>query len=250
MSLSARFTVVAGPNGVGKSTLIEDLRDHGFPLGPFINPDDIARTLEGSPASRDLRAGRETLHRTRARIAGSETFSRESTLTSREILRSMQSAKDAGFHVILLFVGVECLITSRDRVVARVARGGHDIPEDIQERRFDKSVENAVRATEVAHRSFFLDNTTESGHRLVGFAFNHHLVYVASRTPAWFTRIAEAISPWRRGVFAEIPTAFEHDHVSTLLDTIERLSRDIQDPAKRFAALRELSTLRREAGFT
>ena len=114
------FTVIGGPNGAGKSTYTEGLAARGYPLGEVVNPDVIAANLPGPDATRDARAGRETLRRTRALIASGQTFSRETTLSGSEILRTMQAAKDAGFTVNLFVVGVDSLQTSQRRVEQRV----------------------------------------------------------------------------------------------------------------------------------
>lgn len=118
------FTVIGGPNGVGKSTYTEGLAARGYPLGEVVNPDVIAANLPGPDATRDARAGRETLRRTRALIASGRTFSRETTLSGSEILRTMRAAKNAGFTVNLFFVGVDSVDVSEARVRRRVARGG------------------------------------------------------------------------------------------------------------------------------
>lgn len=70
-----RFTVVGGPNGVGKSTFVATLRSAGYPLGRFLNPDDIAQTLRGAQTGRAVQAGRETLRQSRALITTRTTFS-------------------------------------------------------------------------------------------------------------------------------------------------------------------------------
>ena len=126
------FTVVGGPNGAGKSTYTEGLAARGYPLGEVVNPDVIAANLPGPDATRDARAGRETLRRTRALIASGQTFSRETTLSGSEILRTMRAAENTGFTVNLFFVGVDSVDVSRGRVRRRVARGGHGIPEQVQ----------------------------------------------------------------------------------------------------------------------
>ena len=54
----------SGPNGTGKSTYKEGLAARDYPLGEVINPDAIAAALPGPDATRDARAGRETLRRT------------------------------------------------------------------------------------------------------------------------------------------------------------------------------------------
>ena len=119
----------------------------------MVNPDVIAANLLGPDATRDARAGRETLRRTRALIASGQTFSRETTLSGSEILRTVRVAKNAGFTVNLFFVGVDSVDISRARVRRRVERGGHGIPEQVQARRFDRSLDNAALAAQVADRA-------------------------------------------------------------------------------------------------
>ena len=163
------FTVIGGPNGVGKSTYTDRLAVAGYDLGEVVNPDVIGAALPGPDATRDARAGRKTLHRTRALIGDRQTFSRETTLSGSEILRTMQAAKDAGFTVNLFFIGVDSVGISRGRVRRRVERGGHDIPEQVQARRFDRSFDNAVRAARIADRTVFV-NSMEEQFQSVGMA--------------------------------------------------------------------------------
>lgn len=183
------FTVIGGPNGAGKSTMTLALARQGYELGQIVNPDVIAAALPGPDTTRDARAGRETLHRTRALIGGRRTFSRETTLSSSEILRTIRTAKEAGFRVNLFFVGVDSLRTSEARVRNRVALGGHDIPAEVQARRFCRTFANAARAARLADVTYFMDSG-ERRFSCVGIA--HEGVMVWDRRPAapqWLNRV-------------------------------------------------------------
>lgn len=155
------FTVIGGPNGADKSTYTEGLAARNYPLGEVVNPDMIAAGLPGPGATRDARAGRETLRRTRSLVARGETFSRETTLSGNEILRTMRAAKDAGFTVNLFFVGVDSVDISRARVRRRIERGGHGVPEQVQARRFGRSFDNVVLAAQIADTSVFVNSMDE-----------------------------------------------------------------------------------------
>ena len=185
------FTVIGGPNGAGKSTYTEGLAARGYPLGEVVNPDVIAAALPGPDATRDARAGRQTLQRTRILIARGQTFTRETTLSGSEILRTMRAAKDAGFTVNLFFVGVDSVDISRGRVRRRVERGGHGIPEPVQVRRFGRSFNNVVLAARIADTAVFV-NSMDEQFRSVGMARRGMMAWRAD-IPAlqWLDRITE-----------------------------------------------------------
>jgi predicted ABC-type ATPase len=48
--------------------------------------------------------------------------------------------RQAGYRIRLDFLWVSDLTIARQRVSNRVAKGGHDIPEEVQERRFGKGI--------------------------------------------------------------------------------------------------------------
>ena len=222
-----RLTVVGGPNGVGKSTFVAMLRAVGYPVGRFLNPDDIAQTLRGTQLARELQAGRETLRHSRALLASGTTFSRESTLSSNEILRTMQTAQDAGFTVVLHFIGVSDVETSKRRIRLRVAQGGHDIPESVQTRRFAKTLTAASRAAQIAETAYFFDNAGR-GYRLVGLAEQGSVIYLDRQTAPWIERATQGL--------VKQATADQAAAVAA-----------IKDPARRTEATRLLQTLQREA---
>ena len=140
-----------------------------------------------SSANLDLAAGRETLRLTRELISQRESFTRETTLTSNEILRTMQAAKDAGYEVTLMFIGVDSIEASKARVRRRVEGGGHDIPEEVQERRFEKSFQNAPRAAAIADRAYFFHNG-DRGHELVAEVENGRVIKANLGLTSWLEK--------------------------------------------------------------
>ncbi len=97
------LTIFAGPNGSGKSTLTETLdpaiREH------LLDPDAIAKRIDPEdPARAALMAGRETLRRTQEYLEAGASFAMETTLSSKNNLRTMQDAKARGFFVELIYI--------------------------------------------------------------------------------------------------------------------------------------------------
>ena len=156
-----RYTILGGPNGVGKSTTFARLTEWGYRSGAFLNPGEIAKGLDGPKPVRAVAAGRETLRRSQAWMASRRSFVRESTLSSREIVRSAEAARDADYRVTLIFVGLNKLSVTKNRVRIRSRSGGHAIPVRDQERRFLRSFDNAPRVATVADEAYFLDNVSE-----------------------------------------------------------------------------------------
>ena len=135
--------IVAGPNGAGKSTLAPWLLARLFDISLHVNADVIATGLAGfDPASVAVRAGRimleriEELHRERA------SFAVESTISGVSLNAFVQRLKSSGYHTHVVYLWLPSPDLAVDRVRARVALGGHDIPEDDIRRRFYRSVAN------------------------------------------------------------------------------------------------------------
>lgn len=121
--------IVAGPNGAGKTTLVQTLRQNGVEFGEYINPDDIARELQGSYDDRVRQAQVIADRRREACIEARRSFSFETVMSHPSKIDILARAKAAGFYVQLFFVGIDDPQTNIDRVRLRVAQGGHDVPQ-------------------------------------------------------------------------------------------------------------------------
>ena len=128
-----------------------------------MNPDFIAQEIAPGPTSTAvlLRAGRLAIEQRGRFINGGTTFAMETTLTGQGELRFMRAARDAGYKVNLVFIGLARPEDSYSRVVGRVQAGGHSIPLADIERRFSRSLSHLPDAMRTAHRSFVIDNTSD-----------------------------------------------------------------------------------------
>ena len=190
-----RFTIFAGPNGSGKSTAYLRFLDAGYNAGEYLNPDDIAKEIGAAsdrPAVIDLRAGREVILRSRALIEARRSFIRETTLSSREILRSVSAAGEAGYRVVMVFVAVGSATATKTRVALRVVSGGHDIPEQAQDRRFPRSFDNAPKVARIADAAYFLDNSGMQ-HRLVATAQRGTVTFIDPQQANWAERAIKGL---------------------------------------------------------
>ena len=203
---SPRYTILGGPNGAGKSTTFARLTEWGYRSGTFLNPDEIAKALDSPEPARAVAAGRETLRRSRAWMASRRSFVRESTLSSREIVRSAQAARYADYRVTLIFVGLNKLSTTKNRVWIRSRSGGHAIPVQDQARRFARSFDNAPRVAAIADEAYLLDNGSGQP-RTVAVVHRGIVLFRDTAGAAWTERATAGLVPaepmWSREAVLE-----------------------------------------------
>ena len=212
-----RFTLFAGPNGSGKTTAYRRFLDAGFEAAEYLNPDDIATSFaeRSSETAVEVRAGREVIRRTRSLIAAGKPFVRETTLSGREILRSVSAARGSGYRVVVVFIGIRSTRTARSRVTFRVALGGHDISGQAQERRLPRSLDNARRVARIADVVYFLDNAGLQ-HKLVATVCEGTITFLDPPQSDWLERTTAGLP--------QAPSLCSRDEALLRLREVERLS--------------------------
>lgn len=139
--------MLAGTNGAGKSSIAGAMiRAAG---GDYFNPDEAARQIaEANPSASIAEAnsaawleGKRLLERA---IAERGNFAFETTLGGATMTRLLAGAIDAGIDVHMWYAALASPELHLARVQARVARGGHDIPEREVRRRYDASRQNLL----------------------------------------------------------------------------------------------------------
>lgn len=158
--MPAWFWLIAGPDGVGRTTYA--MRHLRAALGTFhfVNMDEIARGLSPlEPWVADRPAARVALQRARELIRARSTFAMETTLAGQAHRGLVREAGEAGMMFGLLYFAVanpEICIT---RVARRVREGGHAVREADLRRRFDRSIANFRSYADQAARWQVFDNT-------------------------------------------------------------------------------------------
>ena len=153
--------VVAGPNGAGKSTLT---RRYLVGRLPIVDPDAIARELDPTDPTRirvRMQAGREAIHQQEALLTANTNFAIETTLSGHREMDLLRHAKEAGYKITLVYVGVNSPDVSLGRVNQRVAEGGHHVPPEDIARRYRRSMTSLTAALQIVDRAFILDNSAQ-----------------------------------------------------------------------------------------
>jgi predicted ABC-type ATPase len=151
--------MVAGPNGSGKTTLTEWLRRQNVEFGEYINPDEIARELDGSYDARVLQAQAIADQRREACIEAKRSLSFETVMSHPSKVDILLRAKAAGFFIQVFFVGTDDPRTNVERVSNRVAQGGHDVPQDRIIARWHRTMKLLHEAILAADQTFVFDNS-------------------------------------------------------------------------------------------
>lgn len=179
--------VIAGPNGSGKSTFTLGIR--ALLTVPIIDPDEMARLIRpDAPEMVAIDAGRRVIELTRTYIAIGQSFTLETTLAGNAQLRLMEQAKNSGYEIEFVYVGVDDADICIGRVEMRVAKGGHSVPPADVRRRFQRSLAHLPAALRLADHATIYDNSTQSGHREVLVIEHGQIVAQESVLPPWVTR--------------------------------------------------------------
>jgi predicted ABC-type ATPase len=178
------LTIVAGSNGCGKSTLTSSAREE-FQQAPILDPDAIARSIRDTlpTGGSDIEAGKRVLTAADELIAKRQSFTVETTLSGSTYLRMAAQARSVGFTVVAVFVGTESVEINLKRVMARVKKGGHDVPEEDQRRRYPRTLANMKKLLPNVDLAVILDNSG-SGYVLVAFGHTAFMHWVEP-VPEW-----------------------------------------------------------------
>ncbi|PZN95850.1 MAG: hypothetical protein DCF30_18390 [Hyphomicrobiales bacterium] len=156
-----QFWIVAGPNGVGKTTYAFRHIKAVSGSTRFVNLDEIARGLSPlDPSAEQQRAARVALDMTRSLIADRRSFSIETTMSGKTHLRTIAAAREAGFAINLLFFLTASPEVSLSRIARRVSEGGHDVAEVDVRRRFARAIDNLPLYISAVDRWRVFDNAT------------------------------------------------------------------------------------------
>jgi len=133
--------IVAGPNGAGKTTFALEYKNTlGF---PYLSADAIAGEITPrTEAIRRMRTGRLFFRALLEQIGRGESFLVETTLAGRGFHRLFRRLEEAGFSTTIMYVFLESPALCVARIKARVAKGGHNIPDEDVLRRFGRSLDN------------------------------------------------------------------------------------------------------------
>ncbi|MEG7359378.1 zeta toxin family protein [Pseudomonas citronellolis] len=159
-----RLIVFAGPNGSGKTSITEQLREHQWLEGCiFINPDEIAEREFGGWNSDEAAieaANKAQQLREKALVEGT-SLAFETVLSTDDKLDFIARAKDAGYFVRVFFVSTTHPAINASRITFRYMDGGHEVRISKIVSRYFKSIVNCDALANWVDRLYVFDNSVD-----------------------------------------------------------------------------------------
>jgi predicted ABC-type ATPase len=135
--------IIGGANGSGKTTSALQILPYFLEVFEYVNADEIAAGLSPfNPESVAIQAGRLMLERLESLVNNRVDFAFETTLATRSYARFLRDCKNKGYQINLIYFWLQSPELAIARVRRRVESGGHNIPEDVIRRRYQRGRKN------------------------------------------------------------------------------------------------------------
>ena len=181
------FTVIAGINGAGKTSLYRVLRAERD-LGMRINTDEIASSI-GDPhdSVTQFKASKQAVMLMDRYISEKVSFHVETTFSGGATLRHLKIAKQNGFYSHLYFIGVDSVEIALERVHRRMANGGHGIADAYIISKYNAMNDKLHTLLPLFDEAHLYDNT--DAFRQIAVLRDGKFVDCDSRLPFWFIQL-------------------------------------------------------------
>ena len=155
------FYLFAGVNGAGKSTLYNtESLDINIKDTVRINTDEIVRKIGNWKNDSDqIKAAKITINLRNNCFQYGKSFNEETTLTGKTILKIIDKVKEQGYELQLFYVGLNSSDIAKERVKNRVEKGGHNIENDVIEKRYYESLKNLKKIISKFDKVYLYDNS-------------------------------------------------------------------------------------------
>ena len=155
--------ITAGCNGAEKTTASRTILPEILNCKEFVNADAIALGLSPfNPHNAPFEAGRIMPKIIRQMISEQKDFAFETTLSTKSYISFLKFSKEKGYKITLVYFWLNSKTLAKERVAKRVRLGGHHIPEDMIERRYDRAICNLFNHfINLSDQWFIYDNSEE-----------------------------------------------------------------------------------------
>jgi predicted ABC-type ATPase len=182
--------VVGGTNGVGKSTIREELLG---PSIPYINADFIAQQLKVQHASLMLAelARQYGSEQIKKYIAADQSFAFENNMHEAKTFQWLEEMQKSGYRIELFYIGLENLILTTKRIQERVRRGEHYVPPNEVYARYENGIKLLRYYFNMPDKILMIDNTNIRYACLE--AEKGRIVFYPANSPEWIKAFVNSL---------------------------------------------------------
>ena len=138
----------------------------------------------GDPEDYLLQAGREVRKNINENFKQRRSFVYETTASGLTHLRIMEEAKEHGYKVATIFIGLSKVELSHLRVQKRVDEGGHNVPTEDIERRYPRVIKNFPDMLARSDLAAVFDNSGKDPYKLI-FLMDEYNFRIFYKYPRW-----------------------------------------------------------------
>ena len=181
--------IVAGPNGVGKTTAFTTIVPKGL---EYVNADMIAKAIKekaGGLNTQDV-ANQEAAKIFYDKAERKESFAIETNLYDVETYKSFQGLQGLGYSTFIYFLAVDDVSICIKRVDLRVQQGGHNVNPDIIRQRYTTGLALLKHYKHFPDVLMLLDNS-EGALNLEAELRKGIIHYMAKPCKAWAQSVLE-----------------------------------------------------------
>lgn len=182
------YTIIAGVNGVGKSSLTGVLVAENNDLGVIIDTDKI--TAESG--NDKIKGGKTAIERINNSLEKGINFTQETTLSGSRTLKTIKEAKACDYYIRLYYIGVNTAEESIKRIKNRVEKGGHNISDNDVIRRYNKRFDDLLDVLPYCNEARFFDN--ENGFVEKAEYRNGELIIKSNSVPDWLKDLQQHLN--------------------------------------------------------
>jgi predicted ABC-type ATPase len=171
--------IIAGPNGLGKTTFAKTFLPEYAKCDRFINADLIAQGLSPfSPSQVAIKSGKLVLGQIKEYSENRVDFSFETTMSGVTYLKYFKMLKEKGYKINIFFLWIPSSQLAVARVKDRVAQGGHNVPIEDIKRRFKRSMNKFFKEYRLLADKWILFNNEETTPKIIARKQNAHIEVV------------------------------------------------------------------------
>ena len=179
----ATLFVIAGPNGIGKTTSSYDL----VPVNtPIINSDEIAKEIRNRlDTSINLQeyVNHEAVRLMEEQRKQINSFAIETNLADIETWKFLLKVQETGYKLHILYLSTSNLAMLNNRIKERIRLGDHFVRPEIVEERYINSLKLLNHYFNKADKLQLFDNSRYL--QLIGEINFGEIIFQAERLPQW-----------------------------------------------------------------